>query len=88
MIIRIVTFLLDARIEPRWLILTDLTNRHKGSRSTNSPNTPKLLDALDDALDLPSWGNCIAFGAAVGEAFRLARPDASLSQSDSSVLAL
>ena len=73
MIIQIAAILLAARIEPRWLIPTDLANRHKGSRSTNSPKASKLLDALDNALDSPSWGNCIVLGAAVGEAFRLVR---------------
>ena len=72
-VVRIMALFLAARIEPRWLIITVLTNRCKGSMSANSPNTSKFLDPFHDAFDMPSWGNSVVLGAAVGEALRLVR---------------
>jgi hypothetical protein len=72
-VVRIMALFLAAGIEPRWLILTVLTNRCKGSMPANSPNTSKFLDPFHDAFDMPSWGHSFVLGAAVGEALRLVR---------------
>ena len=72
-VVRIMALVLAARIETRWLIIASLTNWCKGSMSANSPNTSKFPDPFHDAFDMPSWGNSVVLGAAVGEALRLVR---------------